>query len=113
MESEDIAEPFTPPRQSKWVEIEDESVLHSMSNRPSYDFGACQSVDDVKIRMIDFAHTLPSQDGLPDAGYIHGLVSLLRSLRECIRLMDSTPRDVLMSQFRDILKNGSKRKHSI
>lgn len=65
--------------------------------------------------MIDFAHTLPASDGLPDAGYIHGLSSLLLSLREALHILMSVPEDEIMAIFGSILASaktkGSAVKH--
>ena len=63
----------------------------------------------VDVKMIDFAHTLPSAHGCCDAGYIHGLVSLIRHLKELQALIDAVDADILVMKVREIYRKCTHR----
>lgn len=41
--------------------------------------------DWVKVKMIDFAHIFPNEDGLPDKNYIHGIDHLVRIFEQILQ----------------------------
>lgn len=99
----------SPARRSKWLTDSGASSLNAAEGFAAgpRNRSGCKSCDDVQIRMIDFAHTLPSPDGLTDTGYIHGLTSLIRALRGTLELMTVASVDEIIADVGSIMRRAS------
>jgi hypothetical protein len=71
--------------------------------------GGMSPDDIVEIKMIDFAHTLPSAHRCSDAGYLHGLVSLIKHLKEVETLIDTVDSGIVMMKVLEIYHRSSRR----
>lgn len=99
---------------SKWIDRDqqdscwnDDLITEKRSVSERIVFRSCSNV---QIRMIDFAHTLPSEQGIPDAGYIYGLSSLLRSLKKAQNIIDIEFANDILENVGSILQRNSENK---
>lgn len=46
--------------------------------------GAGDTSDWIQVKMIDFAHQFPNEDGLPDTNYIHGIGHLVKMFEDLL-----------------------------